>query len=78
MSLKLQEPSEAERKALADAVDYAVTENARTFHREAVEIFNGLDLSQTAVLNISVQGTYADIGSCPDLGVIMNGWRRIV
>lgn len=77
VSLKLQEPSETERKALADAIDYAVKENARTFHREALKYSTDW-LSQTAVLNISVQGTYADIlGFASDLGR-HNEWLGVV
>ena len=77
VSLKVQASSEAERKAFADDIDYAVKENARVFHREIPKY--SMDwLNQTAVLNLSVQGTYADIlAFASDLG-LHDEWLGIV
>ena len=77
VSLKVQASSEAERKAFADDIDYAVKENARVFHREVPKY--SMDwLNQTAVLNLSVQGTYADIlAFASDLG-LHDEWLGIV
>lgn len=77
ISLKVQASSEAERKAFADDIDYAVKENARVFHREVPKY--SMDwLNQTAVLNLSVQGTYADIlAFASDLG-LHDEWLGIV
>lgn len=77
VSLKVQASSEAERKAFADDIDYAIKENVRMFHREIPKY--SMDwLNQTAVLSLSVQGTYADIlAFASDLG-LHDEWLGIV
>ncbi len=77
VSLKVQAPSEQERKAFADDINQAVNENAQAFHREAPKY--AMDwLNQTAVLHISMQGTYADIlAFASDLGM-HDEWLGIV
>ncbi len=77
VSLKVQEPSETERKAFTDDINQAVKENAQAAHRETPKY--AMDwLNQTAILSVSVQGTYADIlAFAADLGA-HDEWLGIV
>ena len=77
VSLKVQEPTETERKAFADDINQAVTENTQAVHRETPQY--AMDwLNQAAVLHISVQGTYAEIlAFASDLGA-HDEWLGIV